>query len=511
MWGQAGCVSSISLLLYTRPGRRASTVADTGTTRARRQGDRRLGGLAAASYLLAAASAAANMSAPLYPLYQQTFSLSPALLTVLYATYALVTIPALLAFGPAFDVLGRRPVLAIGAGATAVGAALLTTATGLWVLLAGRAVLGLALGAAIGAAPAAMVETEPNGNRHRASLLVTLAFVVGTGAGPILTGVLAEYAPAPLRLPYLVLLVLLLPAAVGLAAMGRIGRERRTRRWRPTRPSVPAGIRHNFAIAATSGALAWAVAALFLSLLPSFLATALSTTNQAATGGIVTGMLAVSAAAQLAGQRLPARAAQATGLAGLIAGLTGLIAAGATGSLAAILAATVLAGAGHGLAFLGAMTEITTLAPPGRRGEVTASAYVIIYAAVAAPVVGAGLLATYAGLVPAVSLFAVLLGAACLTNLAALGFQRRRRTDARDGRPEQPTPTTLPHQRCLPHAGMDPTPTRPRTQQETPPTSFPRKSQRQRNYARVPASGSSPRRSTGAPSCDATCAARMGI
>lgn len=381
--------------------------------------------LPAAGYLLAVASAAANMTAPLYPAYREAFDLSPALVTAVYAGYAVVTIPALLVFGPASDAYGRRPVLAVAAAATAAGAGLLGSATGLGVLLAGRAVLGLALGAAIGAAPAAIVEAEPSGDRGRASLLVAPAFVVGTATGPVATGVLADYGPAPLRLPYLVLLALLAPGAAGVAAMGHS--RRRTRRWRPTRPGVPPGIRVGFAIAATAGALAWAVAALFLALVPSFLTAATGAADLTATGGIVTAMLAVSAAVQLTGRRLPTRTAQAAGLAALAAGLGGLVAAGVTESLAVMLAATALAGSGHGLAFLGAMTKITALAPPRRRGEVTASAYVVIYTAVAAPTVGAGLVATRTGLVPAVSLFATLLAVACLATLAAIAARAHHR------------------------------------------------------------------------------------
>jgi len=381
-------------------------------------------GLVASVFLLAITSAAANMTAPLYPLYQQVLGLSPLMLSLVYAVYAVVTIPALLVFGPASDARGRVPVLTVGLVAASAGAALLSLATGLAALLAGRAMLGIALGAAIGAAPAAIAEAEPNGDRRRAALLVALAFVIGTAAGPVVTGVLGEYGPEPLRLPYVLLLVVLIPAAVGIASMPR--RRIALGRWRPTRPRVPAGIRTRFTTGSAAAALAWAVAALFLALVPSFVGSALGIANLAATGLVVTAMLAFSAVAHVGGRSVPAPRAQAAGMCGLIGGLGALVVAGVTGSLVAMATAAALAGVGHGLAFLGGMDEVTSVAPTDRRGEVIATAYVVIYAAVAIPTVGVGVLATQIGMIPAVSAFAALIGTGGLVLLTSLRARARR-------------------------------------------------------------------------------------
>lgn len=103
-----------------------------------------------------------------------------------------------------------------------------------------------------------------------------------------------------------------------------------------------------------------------------------------------------------------------------------LIAAGTVHSLGLLLGATVLAGAGQGLGFLGAMTEISQAAPPGRHADVLSSFYVVTYLGTGLPVIGVGFLAVAVGLLPAVRIFAAITGALCLAVLAT-GIRARNR------------------------------------------------------------------------------------
>ena len=77
------------------------------------------------------------------------------------------------------------------------------------------------------------------------SLATVLGQSGGSAAGPLVAGVLAEWAPAPRQLCYLVAFAATLATAV---AVLRVPEPRRsTGRWRPQRPSVPAPIRRPFA------------------------------------------------------------------------------------------------------------------------------------------------------------------------------------------------------------------------------------------------------------------------
>ena len=67
-----------------------------------------------------------------------------------------------------------------------------------------------------GAATAGLVELEPHGDRERAALYAVIVQGGGSSAGPLLAGALAQWAPEPRVLCYLVALVLAVLAAVAV-------------------------------------------------------------------------------------------------------------------------------------------------------------------------------------------------------------------------------------------------------------------------------------------------------
>ena len=121
------------------------------------------------------------------------------------------------------------------------------------------------------------------------------------------------------------------------------------------------------------------------------------------------------------GRREPADAALQGGLVLLAIGLAGLVVASPLGSLALLLAAAMLTGAGHGIGFLYAQDDLNRIAPGVRRGEVTAVFITCIYVAVAGSVIAVGLLDTRISLTVAVGIVAAVLA---VTALAAGAWHR---------------------------------------------------------------------------------------
>jgi MFS family permease len=380
-------------------------------------------------YALAVLLTGTNLATPLYATYEHVFRLSPLDVTLLVAVYAAAVVVALLVCGPLSDTAGYRPVLVAGLAAAACGSALLAAAPGPGWLFAGRAVQGLAVGTCSGALTAGLVLTEPRGRRARASFLAATATTAACGFGPVLAGALAQYAPAPRTLSYLVEIALLVPAA-GAAALlpGSLGRT--GQRWRPRWPSLPAPIRAAFLGPAVVSLLAWAVAYVVLALVPSYAAAALGRANLLVDGAAAGSLLLVAALAQAACRSWDPARAQAAGLIGLTAGLlglittglvtTGLVTTGLAGSVALLFAAMAVAGAGQGLAFMGSVRRINEIAPPQARAGTVSMFYVVTYAGSGLVTVGVGLLATLLGLTASVRWFGAVLGAACLLVLATL-------------------------------------------------------------------------------------------
>lgn len=138
-------------------------------------------------------------------------------------------------------------------------------------------------------------------------------------------------------------------------------------------------------------------------------------------------MLASSAVAQVAGQRIESLRAQTAGLIVMVCGVIALIFAVRNTSLPVLLAASVLAGTGQGLAFMGSLGDVSEIAPAERKGNIVASYYVVIYLATALPAVGVGVLAQLASLSTAFLVFVYVVIAICLAGLGGLTAELRTR------------------------------------------------------------------------------------
>jgi MFS family permease len=376
----------------------------------------------ATAYTLLFLLTGTNLPTPLYRGYERSFGFSPLVVTLIFAVYVASLIPSLLIAGPLSDSIGRRKVLLPAVLLAALGSLVFALADNVGWLFAARLLQGLAVGAASGALTAALSELEPRGDRRRAALVSTVASVGGLGAGPLIAGLLAQYAPSPYVLPFVVEIVLLIPAAI---AMATLPTAQPTTKWRPRRPSIPTSMRGVFMSSGTASFLAFSVIGLFLSLVPTYVTKLSGSANLALAGGAVTLMLACSVAAQIAASGRRPLGIQITGLVLLAVGLVLLAVAGGVGSLALLLVATVIGGVGQGLTFLGGITEINRIAPKDRHADVLSSFYVVIYLGVGIPVIGVGFLATGTGLLTAVQLFAAVVAALCLLHTLALARKRR--------------------------------------------------------------------------------------
>src|SRR5947208_13784434 len=105
-----------------------------------------------------------TLPTPLYPLMQAEFGFGEATSSVLYAVYAGGVLAALLLFGRASDIIGRRRVLLAGLVCAALSAAAFLAGTGLTGLLVGRVLSGLSAGLITGTATAALGELVPRGD-----------------------------------------------------------------------------------------------------------------------------------------------------------------------------------------------------------------------------------------------------------------------------------------------------------------------------------------------------------
>ncbi|MFF6901556.1 MFS transporter [Streptomyces hydrogenans] len=343
--------------------------------------------------------AGTTLPTPLYPLYQEKFGFSELTVTVVYAVYAFGVIGVLLLAGNASDTIGRRPTLRWGLAFAAASAVCFLCADALGWLYAGRLLSGLSAGLFTGAATAYVMELAPPGGTARATLVATAANMGGLGCGPLLAGLLAEYAPDPLLLPFAVHLALVAVAALVLQWLPETVAERRPlSAVRPRRPALPAKVRAVFVPAAVASFAGFALFGVFTSVSPAFLARYLHVDNHAVSGIVVALAFFASTGGQVAAGRVGPSRSLPLGCAVLFAGLVLLAVALVTDLLVFIVLAALVGGTGQGLAFRAALSAVAAASPPDQRAAVISSLFVVAYVGISIPVIGVGLLADPLGL-----------------------------------------------------------------------------------------------------------------
>ncbi|MFF1706299.1 MFS transporter [Streptomyces sp. NPDC058252] len=349
--------------------------------------------------VFAVCMAGTTLPTPLYGLYQEKFGFSELTVTVVYAVYAFGVIGVLLLVGNASDAVGRRPVLLSGLGFAAASAVCFLCATGLGWLYAGRLLSGLSAGLFTGAATAYVMDLAPNGGASRATFVATAANIGGLGFGPLLAGLLAQYAAWPLYLPFAVHLVLVVGSAAVLLRLPETVREPRPLSTvRPQRPGLPIQVRAVFVPAATASMVGFALFGVFTSVSPAFLAHSLHVDNHAVSGLVVALAFFASTAGQLAVGRIGVARSLPLGCAGLLAALALLAGALRWDLLPLVVLSAIVGGGGQGLTFRGALSAVAEASPPDRRAAVISALFVVAYAGISVPVIGVGLLTGPIGL-----------------------------------------------------------------------------------------------------------------
>lgn len=386
---------------------------------------------ALAAFVIGIALFASVTPSPLYHSYSVLWHFSPLTLTLIFATYAFGVLTTLLLGGRVSDQVGRRPVLLAALGVLMGSSVLFMVASATVWLFVARAFQGLATGAALSTASAALLDLHPRRDAASVGLANGVASTAGLGLGFLVSSALVQLGSAPRVLPYIVLLVLFATAFAGAYWMPEPVLERSSFRLTPQRPSVPAGIRHPFLLASLAVIGSWSLGGLFFSLSPG-LSAQLFRTSDVIVAGIGAVALALSAAfSQMIFHRLAPWAGATVGSAALAAGTVLIIVAAVTGSGAAYIGGSVFGGAGFGVAFLGGLRQLVAVIPEQHRAAVMSAFYIVAYASLSVPAVIAGLVVTHLGLQETFETFGGIVAAVAL----AMAIEAwRTRPDRRPGR-----------------------------------------------------------------------------
>ncbi|GAB3979336.1 MFS transporter [Plantactinospora veratri] len=340
--------------------------------------------------------AASAAPTPLYGIYQERWHFSPITTTVVFAVYAVAVLASLLTFGRLSDHVGRRPVLAVAIAVQMTSLVIFVLADGVPALLAARLVQGLAAGAATGAVGAAMLDLD----RARGTLANAIAPGIGTGSGALLSALLIRFLPAPTRLVYVVLFVVLLIQGAALALMPEtVARTPGARRSLRPEVRLPRAVRGPVLVVAPVLFAVWALAGFFGALGPALVRALMNTSI--VTAGLVLFVFALfGSVAVLLMRNTAARTVILVAITALILGMIVTLVSVMASSVPGFFVGLALGGIGFGGGFQGSLKTVMPLVETHERAGVLSLLYVICYVGFGLPTVVAGFLVVYAGGVP---------------------------------------------------------------------------------------------------------------
>jgi MFS family permease len=371
-----------------------------------------------------------TLPTPLYVIYQGELGFSTLTMTLLFAVYAAGVLFTLVAVGHASDDLGRRPLLLAGLVCAALSALAFLLAHDLPMLFVARVLSGFSAGIFTGTATATLVDLARRERGLQPTLVATAFNMGGLALGPLLAGLLAQFAPLPLRLPFWVVLGMVLVAALAVWTIPETVPAGERTRFRFRLPEVPPQVRATFVPSATAGFAGFAVLGLFAAVAPSFLGQLLHEPSHALSGAIVFAVFGASALGQVTLSGRLGAGGLRVGCALLIAGMGLLAASLAAESLPLVIAAAIVAGLGQGLSFHAGLEAVNAKAPADRRAGVASSFFIVMYLGISVPVIGEGIAETGLGLRTAGIAFSVVVAAIAAAALTTLIPSRKRSTQA---------------------------------------------------------------------------------
>ncbi len=346
----------------------------------------------ASAMLIAASSSAVT---PLYHLYQASMHLTPFWITIVFASYVASLLAALLTVGGLSDYVGRRPVILAALLLNAAAMVLFSEARDVGQLILARMVQGLCVGVGTTALGAAILDT----NRARGPLLNSVTAFLGMTVGSLGAAALITFAPDPLHRVYEVLLGLTALMIALLYVMPESS-TRKTGALASLRPHVrvPPQSRAILARLTPANVAAWALGGLYLSLMPTVVATAMGVATPWVGGVVVATLMLSGAIAVVTFRDWPARRLIVMSTSTLGFGVAVSMIGIEQQQVAALLAGTVIAGAGFGSTFSGTLRALLPTAEPHQRAGLLSAFYLQSYLAFSLPAVAAGLSVPLIGL-----------------------------------------------------------------------------------------------------------------
>lgn len=389
---------------------------------------------------------ATALASPLYPLYQSAWGLHASDITVIFVAYMIAALCSLLLLGRMSDRIGFLATLRGGLVVVTLGLVLSAVAWNAWVFTLSRIGIGIASGMITTSAAVGLTQLNRHPDPRRAVSMTTFAMTLGFGLGPLVGGLIAQWAPRPLASAYVPTIAMGVLAVYALyrvriepqprAAASR-AEARRTgpADWLPHVGLPPRAVRRPFWIGCGGAFSAFGVFSLYASLAPSLMLEIVPWHGPAVSGVALAAILFLSSAFQLGTRRLATKTCAVAGMAAMTVCNVLLLLTTWTGAAWLFIPTVLVTAFGHALANVTGMSVVNKIATPQTRAGLLSTYLVTGYVGSIVPILGVGWLSDRVGLQAAIMSYCVAMGV--LT--AVLSMMAKRTTPIAQPLPTAPT------------------------------------------------------------------------
>lgn len=354
--------------------------------------------LVAATLTLVLAFAVSSSPVPLFTTYRRADGLTDGDFSLATVAYFAGTILALLVLGRLSTHLGRRPLALAAAALLLAGALVMLRVDSLAPLALGRFLSGLGCGIASSAVMSYVVDAAPRRPAWLATMITSQSPMVGLTLGALGSGLLVEHGPRPTTTVFLVgagamtlcLLALAIAPETGPRLRGALASLR-------PRVAVPVAARPLLPALAAVVVSTWAMGSFYQAFGPSVVADGLGTDDAVVFAVVFSAYMLPSVLGAPVGGRMCIRTAQRTGMALFAIGVLGVLTALALDSVVLFIAASIVAGAGQGMAMSASVRSVLSTATPAETAPTMAAVYLLSYSGAMAASLVSGQLTRWYG------------------------------------------------------------------------------------------------------------------
>lgn len=339
-----------------------------------------------------------NEFTPLLVMYRTVEGYEQVAVDMLLAAYVLGIVPALLIGGPLSDRHGRRALMIPAPILAMVGSILLAMGAGSLVLLfVGRVFSGLALGLGMAVGTSWIKELsdrpyEEHPERVSGARRASLSLTAGFALGAVIAAMLAQFAPLQTVLPYVINLLICLPAVLLVAGAPETRHASAPHGSLLSDLKIPATRQHRFwFVVAPSAPWVFGCAASSYAILPALMADVVGPDYGIAFSGLMCLVgLGCGFFIQPLGRHLDRDGSirsLAVGMVAVILGMLTAVAAASTLNILVVLAASGVLGCGYGLVLVSGLQEVQRIARPDDLAGLTAVFYSLTYMGFFVPMV----------------------------------------------------------------------------------------------------------------------------